>query len=381
MKIDKKVIIGLVVISVIFLVFVGFMITRNNKFNNEQRVLRFYEFENGYEKEYQYSCKTYNCSIKKVKDVISLSNNYIDDEYYTLVDGKTYLYNSNKKEKIEVEVLEKEYISKVFLNDNNEEYAIAVMNSNFSNESEYLYFVKSSKKYLTDDNNTEINFMKYLSDDEIEYINLDLILSINSNGHFRIIDYKNNQTVFDTKNLNLNNDADYFDGSINPIKIKDNEYYYDLYYENIDEVGYILDEKFEKLFSYSTRTTEEQQYGGNQYSIDKDKIYIINVNRKSFSIYDFNGILLKKSKDYSYVYCVAEGYFLVRMSDGGNWQIIDSDEKVITKIDVIYRGGNDIDVEGDIITVRTGYNECEYIYKYDLKTNKMIEKSENCFVQ
>ena len=76
---------------------------------------------------------------------------------------------------------------------------------------EYLYLIENKETYLKGDSNENIDFMiyEYTEDDTIkhEYINMDLVVSKKIDGHFQIVDFKNNKVVFDTTKININNEV------------------------------------------------------------------------------------------------------------------------------------------------------------------------------
>ena len=221
--------------------------------------------------------------------------------------------------------------------------------------------------YLKDISKGNIRFMTYGDD----IIDINSVILEKETGHFSIVDFKSGKEVFNTMDFITHTKEDYISITLTPIKV-DNNYYYDLYSET-EKTAYILNDKFKKIITYEQIDGRFSQYStGNNFSIYKNKIYVI--SDKNFSVYDLKGNLIKKSKTYGSVYAIDKNYFLVSLNN--KIVIIDNNENIIFELDEIIDCSY-IEVENNIITVNSGCSLCSNLYKYDIN-RKQLSKTSDC---
>ena len=372
MKKSKKILI--VVISLICLLLIGilvyvFFIKNDDKYLYEKQ-LRYYMWENERYNEYKYTCETNKCESKK-----------IEDNLYFLLDNGKYLYKPLEKEKIRVYF--DSYVVYAVIRDKNDQiHSLILLEGDYFNGKKYIYSMKEEKTYLEDDNYKEITFLKYTEYDdnnkESYYINYDLVMAMDQNNNIFVIDYKNNDIVFDSRKLEFNNEEDEEYLQFDMIKIGNDKYYYDI--KCPTGYSYVLNSEFKELFAYSSKGQMGQFGEGDQYSIDDNRIYVVNVDNESYSIYEINGKLVKKSKKYDYIYCTDKGYFLIRKVIEGvtYYAVIDYNGKEIFKMEATFAESQSIyyDKENNIIKVHiiTGM-ESGIRYNYNLKTGNLNKES------
>ncbi len=330
MKKNNKKIIVIIIVLVCLLIcgIVVYLLTfkKPKEYYTKDKILRFYEWKESQYVEYKYNCKKDSCKA------IEISN-----KLYLLLDDNKFLYNpiDNDKQKVD---FDGDNVDSVIKDSDNNTVALVLADGDNSDGNKSIYFVKENKTYFKDKKYKEINLIGYEEynekTEESKYyiINYDYVVAKDENYNVYVIDYKKNEIIFDSAKLDYKNDGEL---SINfdVIKVKDNLFYYKV--ECGNGKSFILNDKFKTISSYSSKGQMGQFGEGNQYLIYKSKIYVVNPDDKSFSIYDSNGKLIKKSEAYKHVYCLAEGYVLVNMNiDEINYDVvIDDNGKELFKVE------------------------------------------------
>ena len=364
----------LLIICLVILIVVGvllyFFVFKKDTYHQEEKILRFYVKKDDEYKEYKYTCKKNNCTAGSVSEEIFYIN---DDNSYM------YIPTEGKKSKVN---LKNNYFVEVIKDNDNNPYAIILGETNDYDSNKSIYIIKDNMEYLQNNQYTQIEFLTYEEEDESDYkytiVDYDVVLVSDDNGYPLIVDYKNNKVVFDPSKLNFKNEDDLF-VTIDIFKVDKDKYYYIA--SCPEGIAYLLNTKFEKILSLSSKGNSGSQFDqGAQILVHNNKLYVVNSDDKSFSIYDINGKQTKRSVNYDYVYCIANGYFLVKtkIEDVSYDVVIDVDGKELFKTQT--KSGMDTvlyyDEKENTYTIETITGlDSGYTTKYDVKTGKITEKS------
>ena len=328
MKKNKKIIIiiiGLICLLIVGVILYLFVFKGTKNYYTEEKILRFYEWNENQYIEYKYKCNKDNCCAKEISNKV-----------YLLTDDNKYLFNpvENSKNKVNFDGND---IYEVINDNDDKPFALVFSESEDYDSNKTLYVVKDNKTYFKDKQYIEVDFITY---EEVngekskeKIVNFDYVVAKSQDGNIYVIDYKKSKTIFDSTKLNFKAEEDEKSLSFKTVKISDNKYYYIV--ECPEGISYLLNDKFEKITSYSSKGLMGQFGEGDQYLIYNNKIYVVNEGDKSFSVYDINGKLTKKSISYNDVHCLAAGYALVNMEiDGVNYDIVvDENGKELFKVE------------------------------------------------
>lgn len=375
-KNNKKVvlIISLIIVVGIVVLLYLLLFKKSDNYANG-RDLRFYEWADNQYKEYKYTCKKSDCNAKSISDGL-----------YLLNDDKKYMYTPTDNKRTEVN-FKSDYVYEVVKDSNEKPFAIVFKENEDYESNKSLYILSENKLYFENSGYNEIYFLKYSeeipskdgeeSETKEHIISYDYVEAIDDDSNIFVIDYKNNKVLFDSSKLKFQNEEE-LHLTLNTIRVNDKMYYT---IECPEGISYLLNDKFETISSYSSKGQMGQFGAGNQYLIYKNKIYVVNTDNKSFSIYDSNGKLIKKSEIYKNVYCLDAGYALVYMEiDGVNYDVvIDENGKELFKVEsdqgdlsvsLYYDEKNNSLIIGYVTGLDSGID-----YVYSFKTKQVTKKN------
>jgi flagellar basal body-associated protein FliL len=372
MKKNKKLLI--IIISIVCLIIAGllvyFLVIKKDKPGNtpKERVLRFYAYDVDRYKEYKYKCNDKNCGSTHL-----VENNYL------LKDDGNYLYNpvENKKTKIDVDL---DKIYETLEDKDGNVFALILSSDGKYSGTKTLYDINENKTSFTDKEYEDIKLLtyEYFKDNEMEatpvIVNYDYVVATGERN-ISVIDYKKNEVLFDSNNLDFKTkDEDpYIDFEV--IKVKENQYFFNVRCDT--GVSYLLNDQFKVITSYSSKGQGSQFGAGDQYTIYKNLIYVVDTDNKTYSVYGLDGKRAIKSKEFNEVFCIANNYILVQYEiDGVLYDmVVDDMGRDLFKIEsptnlearLMY-----IDSNKNILGIEyvTGM-ESGFFYEYNLKTQEL----------
>ncbi len=382
---DKKkkliIIISSICLVIIALVLYIFVFNKQSNTSNYayKRALRYYVYKDNQYHEYKYECKKSNCSSKE-----------IEKDLYLLNDDKKYLYTPVDDKKITVD-FDDDNIYETILDNDNKPYALVFKEPGEEDfeSPKYIYIIKDNQTYLKGDGYTSISFPYYEyyegeGEDEkyaTRIIDYNYLIVSNKNNDLYVIDYKENKKIFDSTKLDFKaEDNDYDDKSHESIKVDNDKYFHLIKCPN--GISYLLNEKYNSITSYSSKGQMGQFGAGDQILVYNKKIFVINNDDKSYSVYDTNGKLVRKSSTFNYVYSLANGYILVNktIDDKKVDIVIDENEKELFRIPDD-NTGSDLETvlyynkeNNSLIVDYIGGLDSGTYYKYDLKTKQLTKK-------
>lgn len=247
-----------------------------------------------------YNCTNANC---KVMEEISLST------YKIVYDGQYYYYDikNNKSKKLNLSYDSAYNEMSVINNDDNIIGIYVCKNNNI-----FAIYDEQKERFVTDfiysqvDINPEITNQGYILVTKQSDTSTDK--SINNDSI--LLDYKNNyKPVFEVKNAYLS-------------LISNNDFVYYKSYIMAESKAVIYNSKFKKILN------------GDEYNLtgisEKGNIAVSNNGDTTFSVYNDNGTLIKKSKVYNNVEVISNDYVVVIDTDN-YLKIVDYDGNVVAK--------------------------------------------------
>lgn len=308
----------------------GLIVTIKDNEEDIYKESKNYNYINSY-KCYLSDCKNYGFNKEK-SYVIIKDDGYLIYDYKNNLSKKINLANTN-------------YNSIEFLTYDKKDYGLSVSDS----YDKYAFYDLKKEKFTTE--------FKYK---EISLNETACLL----NGNFIGIDTNYNYVV-NYKNGNIVNTKDVYIGSIGN---KNMVYYYEKY----DDKIIFYNDKFDLLL-------EKNNYL--KYGVSDKGNLAITDDLISFSIYNKNGLLVKKSKPYKKIYLILDNYIVLKDNDD-YLKIVDYDGNVLSKITYLDENKTlDLDVSGVKIiddkkmvylVVLDDENE-KIVYYYSLENKELYE--------